>query len=259
MFVTLQGGLAELTQALVAKLTAAGATLTAQQSVAAMRVRQTGTSRPIGWTYDLTLGDGSVLSADAVVLATPAFVSSGLVRPLSPIASELLGAIPYASTATVSLAYKAGTMGAGISGFGFVVPRVEKRDLLAATWTSLKWPHRAPDSQTLVRCYLGGVGRDAILQEDDRGLVRRVRDELKSMAGVTGEPAYAEVNRWDRGMPQYTLGHLERLETIQRSLDRYPGLVLAGAAYRGIGIPDCIRDGMEAASAVIRSLTASRA
>jgi oxygen-dependent protoporphyrinogen oxidase len=200
-----------------------------------------------------------VVSADAIVLATPAFVSSGLVRPLSPIAAELLGAIPYASTATVSLAYEAGTIGGDVSGFGFVVPRVERRDLLAATWSSLKWPHRAPASQTLVRCYLGGVGRDAILQEDDRGLVRRVRDELKSMAGVAGEPAYAEVNRWERGMPQYTLGHLERLDSIQRSLDRYPGLVLAGAAYRGIGIPDCIRDGTDAATSVIRFLTGTRA
>jgi oxygen-dependent protoporphyrinogen oxidase len=186
-------------------------------------------------------------------------VSSGLVRPLSPIAAELLDAIPYASTATVSLAYQTGALGVGISGFGFVVPRVERRDLLAATWTSLKWPHRAPASHTLVRCYLGGVGREAVLQENDTALIRRVRDELRSIAGVTGEPDYAEVNRWDRGMPQYTLGHLDRLETIQRSLDRYPGLALAGAAYRGIGIPDCIRDGTDAASAVIRFLTASRA
>jgi oxygen-dependent protoporphyrinogen oxidase len=224
-----------------------------------MRVRQTSLNHPIGWTYDLTLGSGSVLSADAVVLATPAFVSSGLVRPLSPIAAELLDAIPYASTATVSLAYKAGAMGAEVSGFGFVVPRVERRDLLAATWTSLKWPHRAPDSQTLVRCYLGGLGRESILRENDTTLVRRVRDELRSMAGVTGEPVYAEVKRWDRAMPQYTLGHLDRLQTIQRALDRYPGLVLAGAAYRGIGIPDCIRDGTEAASVVIRTLTALRA
>jgi oxygen-dependent protoporphyrinogen oxidase len=259
MFVTLQDGLAELVQALVARLTAAGAKLMTRRSVAAMRVRQTRADRSGGWAYDLTLENGPVVSADAVVLATPAFVSSGLVRPLSPIAAELLDAIPYASTATVSLAYAAGTIGADVSGFGFVVPRVERRDLLAATWSSLKWPHRAPASQTLVRCYLGGIGRDAILQEDDRGLVRRVRDELKSMAGVTGEPAYVEVNRWHRGMPQYTLGHLDRLDSIQRSLDRYPGLVLAGAAYRGIGIPDCIRDGAEAAATVIRFLTASRA
>jgi oxygen-dependent protoporphyrinogen oxidase len=259
VFVTLQDGLGELTRALVAKLTSAGATFMMRQPVTAMRVRQTSLNHPIGWTYDLTLGNGSVLSADAVVLATPAFVSSGLVRPLSPIAAELLDAIPYASTATVSLAYQTGALGAGISGFGFVVPRVERRDLLAATWTSLKWPHRAPASHTLVRCYLGGVGREAVLQENDTALIRRVRDELRSIAGVTGEPDYAEVNRWDRGMPQYTLGHLDRLETIQRSLDRYPGLALAGAAYRGIGIPDCIRDGTDAASAVIRFLTASRA
>jgi oxygen-dependent protoporphyrinogen oxidase len=258
MFVTLQGGLVELVQALLAKLAASGTKLMTQQSVAAMRVRQTSTQHPIGWTYDLTLESGAVISADAVVLATPAFVSADLVRPLSPIAAELLGAIPYASTATVSMAYKAGTLGAEISGFGFVVPRIERRDLLAATWTSLKWPHRAPDSQTLVRCYLGGVGREKILQEDDAALIRRVRDELRSMAGVTGEPVYAEVNRWDRGMPQYTLGHLDRLETIQRSLDRYPGLLLAGAAYRGIGIPDCIRDGTDAASGVIRLLTGRR-
>jgi oxygen-dependent protoporphyrinogen oxidase len=259
VFVTLRDGLAELVQALVARLTAAGAKLMTRQSVAAIRVRQTRADRSGGWTYELTPEDGPVVSADAIVLATPAFVSSGLVRPLSPIAAELLGAIPYASTATVSLAYEAGTIGGDVSGFGFVVPRVERRDLLAATWSSLKWPHRAPASQTLVRCYLGGVGRDAILQEDDRGLVRRVRDELKSMAGVAGEPAYAEVNRWERGMPQYTLGHLERLDSIQRSLDRYPGLVLAGAAYRGIGIPDCIRDGTDAATSVIRFLTGTRA
>jgi protoporphyrinogen/coproporphyrinogen III oxidase len=252
MFVTLRDGLAEMVDALVARLTAAGAKLVTQQPVTALRVRQTNTNHPIGWTYDLTLGNGSVISADAVVLATPAFVSSDLVRPLSQIAAELLGAIPYASTATVSLAYAAGKCGVDVSGFGFVVPRVEGRDLLAATWTSLKWPHRAPDSQTLVRCYLGGVGREAILQEDDRALIKRVREELRSMTGVTGEPVYAEVNRWERGMPQYTLGHLDRLDTIQRSLDRYPGLVLAGASYRGIGIPDCIRDGADAASDLIR-------
>lgn len=259
MFVTLRDGLAELVQALVARLTAAGAKLLVKQPVVAMRVRQMAASRPLGWTYDLTLEGGTVVSADAVVLATPAFVSADLVRPLSPLAAELLGAIPYASTATVSLAYKAGTLGARISGFGFVVPRVERRALLAATWTSLKWPHRAPDSQTLVRCYLGGAGREAVLEEDDPALIRRVRDELKSMAGVTGEPVYTEVNRWPRSMPQYTLGHLDRLETIQRSLDRFPGLVLAGAAYRGIGIPDCIRDGASAAATVIRFLTEARA
>jgi oxygen-dependent protoporphyrinogen oxidase len=259
MFVTLKNGLSELTQALVAKVMASGATLRTQQSVAALRVRQTSTTRSGEWTYDLTLGDGSVISADAVVLATPAFVSAGLVRPLSPIAAELLGAIPYASTATISLAYPAQAIGPHISGFGFVVPRAEGRPLLAATWSSLKWPHRAPDSQALVRCYLGGIGREAVLQQDDRALIKLVREELQTIAGLTAEPSYVEVNRWDRAMPQYRLGHLDRLEMMQRSLDRYPGLRLAGAAYRGIGIPDCIRDGTEAAGKLIGLFAGARA
>ena len=121
--------------------------------------------------------------------------------------------------------------------------------MLAATWSSLKWPHRAPDSQALVRCYLGGIGREAVLQQDDRALTTLVREELRTIAGITAEPSYVEVNRWDRAMPQYTVGHLDRLETMQRSLDRYPSLVLAGAAYRGIGIPDCIRTAKAAAAA----------
>lgn len=259
MFVTLKHGLSELTQALVAKVMASGAKLMTQQSVAAIRVRQTSTTRSGEWTYDLTLGGGSVVSADAVVLATPAFVSAELVQPLSPIASELLGAIPYASTATISLAYPAQAIGPRVSGFGFVVPRAEGRPLLAATWSSLKWPHRAPDSQALVRCYLGGIGREAVLQQDDRALTTLVREELRTIAGITAEPSYVEVNRWDRAMPQYTVGHLDRLETMQRSLDRYPSLVLAGAAYRGIGIPDCIKDGTEAAGKLIGLFAGSRA
>lgn len=251
MFVTLKNGLAELTQALVAKVMASGAKLMTQQSVAALRVRQASTNRSSEWAYDLTLGNGSVVSADAVVLATPAFVAAELIRPLSPIASELLGAIPYASTATISLAYPAAALGAAVSGFGFVVPRAEGRPLLAATWTSLKWPHRAPQTQALVRCYLGGIGREAVLQQDESTLTKLVREELRTIAGITAEPSYVNVNRWDRAMPQYTLGHLDRLDTMQRSLDRYPSLVLAGAAYRGIGIPDCIKDGTEAAGKLV--------
>jgi oxygen-dependent protoporphyrinogen oxidase len=255
MFVTLREGLVELTHALVMRLATMGATLMVQQPVMAIRVRQ---SQPMRWTYDLTLNSGTIVSADAVILATPAFVSSDLVRPLSPLAAALLDAIPYASTATVSLAYQSETLGGAVRGFGFVVPRVEQRTLRAVTWVSLKWPHRAPATQTLVRCYLGGIGREAVLEEDDDALILCVQEELRHLVGLTGEPIYAEVNRWPRGIPQYTLGHLERLNAIERSLDRYPGLVLAGAAYRGIGIPDCIRDGTEAASAVVRFLKGER-
>ncbi len=255
MFVTLKNGLSDLVDALVRRLTEEGVTLRSGTVVDALRVRS---HQPGRWMYDVILNDGSALSVDSLVLATPAYVSAELVRPLTPIAGGLLEMIPYASTATIAMAYPRAAVAGAAEGFGFVVPRAEGRDLIAATWTSLKWPHRAPADQLLVRCYVGGVGREAILQLDDRALVARVREELASMCGVTAEPNYVEVNRWMKAMPQYTLGHLDRLNQIEAALSRYGGLVLTGAGYRGVGIPDCIRDGAVAADRVVRYLSGER-
>ncbi|HET9576159.1 MAG TPA: protoporphyrinogen oxidase [Nitrospira sp.] len=255
MFVSLKNGLEELVTALVRRLTDQGVTLRSGVAVESLRVR----SHQLGrWTYDVMLGDGSALSVDSLVLATPAYVSADLLRPLTPIASGLLDMIPYASTATIAIGYPASVIGGAVQGFGFVVPRVEQRDLIAATWTSIKWPHRAPPDQLMVRCYVGGVGREAILQLDDQALVNRVKAELRQICGVTAEPTYVEVNRWMKAMPQYQLGHLERLEQAEGALSRYGGLVLTGAAYRGVGIPDCIRHGDSAADKVVRSLSGER-
>jgi oxygen-dependent protoporphyrinogen oxidase len=207
--------------------------------------------------YDVILNDGSALSVDSLVLATPAYVSAELVRPLTPTAGGLLEMIPYASTATIAMAYPRAAVSAA-EGFGFVVPRAEGRDLIAATWTSLKWPYRAPADQLLVRCYVGGVGREAILRLDDQALVVRVRTELAEMCGMNAVPGFVEVNRWIKAMPQYTLGHLERLNQIEAALSRYGGLILTGAGYRGVGIPDCIRDGAVAAERVVRYLSGER-
>jgi protoporphyrinogen/coproporphyrinogen III oxidase len=250
-FVTLEGGLSTLVDALLPRITTSGVRVLYGQRVAAIRARS---MRSVSSPYELLLESGSPVPADAVVLATPAFASAALVRGLSPEASALLAAIPYASTATVSLAYHTTELGPLVRGFGFVVPRVERRDLLAATWTSLKWSHRGPASHTLVRCYVGGVGREAIAHADDISMIRRVRDELQAIAGITHEPVYAEVNRWERGMPQYQVGHLQRLDKIQSQLQSYRGLYLTGSAYRGIGIPDCIRDGIETAERVLRDV-----
>ncbi|MEY4703986.1 MAG: Protoporphyrinogen oxidase [Nitrospirota bacterium] len=255
MFVSLKNGLSDLVTALVHRLTEQGVTLMGDTVVDALRVRS---HQPGRWMYDVILNDGSALSVDSLVLATPAYVSAELVRPLTPIAGGLLDMIPYASTATIAMAYPRVAVAGAAEGFGFVVPRAEGRDLIAATWTSLKWPHRAPADQLLVRCYVGGVGREAILQLDDRALVARVREELASMCGVTAEPHYVEVNRWMKAMPQYTLGHLDRLNQIDAALSRYGGLVLTGAGYRGVGIPDCIRDGAVAADRVVRHLSGER-
>jgi oxygen-dependent protoporphyrinogen oxidase len=255
MFVSLKNGLSDLVASLVRRLTDQGVTLRRGCAVDALRVR----SHQLGrWMYDVVLNDGSALSVDSLVLATPAYVSAELVRPLTPIAGGLLEMIPYASTATIAMAYPRASISGAADGFGFVVPRAEGRDLIAATWTSLKWPYRAPPDQLLVRCYVGGVGREAILQLDDRALVARVREELASMCGITAEPGYVEVNRWMKAMPQYTMGHLERLSQIESALSRYGGLNLTGAGYRGVGIPDCIRDGAVAAERVIRYLSGER-
>jgi oxygen-dependent protoporphyrinogen oxidase len=252
-FVTLRDGLSTMTEALVTHLQRAGATLVSGLRVTGLRFRGGSAADP---RYDLLFDKSPTVSADAVVLATPAFVSSHLVHPLSGRAAQLLDAIPYVSTATVSLAYATATLGTSVRGFGFVVPRVEQRELLAATWTSLKWSHRAPPSETLIRCYVGGVGRESLVKSDDAVVIRCVRQELKEIAGVTCEPHFVEVNRWERGMPQYTVGHLGRLDEIDRSLQPFPGLYLTGSGYRGIGIPDCIRDGTGTAEHVIRDLLA---
>lgn len=254
MFVSLKNGLGDLVTALTARLAKQGTELRVGCRVDALRVR----SHQLGrWMYDLILNDGSALSSESLVLATPAYVSAELLRPLTPIAGGLLEMIPYASTATIAMAYPATVVAGAVEGFGFIVPRAEGRDLIAATWTSLKWPHRAPADQVLVRCYIGGVGREAILQLNDDQLAARVRAELAAICGLTAEPQYVEVNRWWKAMPQYTIGHLDRLVQLEAALSRYPGLVLAGAAYRGVGIPDCIRDGTAAAGRVVKYLTAS--
>jgi oxygen-dependent protoporphyrinogen oxidase len=163
--------------------------------------------------------------------------------------------IPYASTGTVAMAYPAEKVAGAVEGFGFIVPRIENRDLIAATWTSLKWPYRAPADQVLIRCYVGGMGREAILKLDDKDLLGKVRADLAALCGIQAEPEYTEVNRWWKAMPQYTLGHLDRLSQLEAAVSRYPGLALTGAAYRGVGIPDCIRDGSLTAARILRDLT----
>lgn len=245
LFVTLKNGLADLVDAVVTKLGAAGVELRAGCGVDSVRVR----SKEVGrWVYDLHLSDGTVCTADAVVIATPAFAAAELIRPLSPSAAGILDHIPYASTATISMLYPAAQVRAQIEGFGFVVPRIEQRSLLAATWTSLKWSHRAPEDKVLVRCYVGGIGREAMLAQPDQALVAQSQEELAQLAGVRGAPEYVEVNRWERAMPQYLVGHLDRVAAVDTALSRFPGVLLTGAAYRGVGIPDCIRDGQEAAA-----------
>ncbi len=185
---------------------------------------------------------------DAVILATPAQAAAGLVQSASSrLASELAG-IQYTSSVTVNLSYGRSVRSSLPPGFGFLIPRSEGRHMLAATFVHNKFPHRAPEDRALLRCFIGGARNEQVLQSSDEEIVRIVRKELRQIIGLTADPQFTRIYRWKGAMAQYGVGHLERLQRIEDLLQSLPGLALAGNGYRGIGVPDCIRSGKDAAS-----------
>ena len=165
------------------------------------------------------------------------------------LAEELRG-VPYASSATVSLAYRADQIPRPLDGFGFVVPLVEARSIVACTYSSMKYPGRAPDGHVLLRAFVGGALQQELFDQDDAAMAASVRRELRELLGITSEPVLTRIHRHPQAMPQYRVGHLERMARIDAALAQHPGLALAGNAYRGVGIPDCIHSGELAAEAV---------
>jgi oxygen-dependent protoporphyrinogen oxidase len=170
----------------------------------------------------------------------------------APLADDL-AAIPYASSATVTLAYRREDVPHPLDGFGFVVPHVERRPLLAGTFSSLKYPGRAPDGTVLVRAFVGGALQPELVELSDAALLRSVREELGALIGVRNEPLLSRIARWRQAMPQYQVGHLDRVARI-RDRAATLGLQLAGNAYEGVGIPDCIRSGETAADSLFAGL-----
>jgi protoporphyrinogen/coproporphyrinogen III oxidase len=233
LFVSFIGGMSEMVDALAARLPRGSVTV-------GRRVNTIG--RLDGrWTV-LTAGGDRVI-ADGVVLAADAQATARIVRYLDPSLAGLLGEIPLASAATISLGYRRADVPHPLDGFGFVVPRTEGRALLAATFSSVKYPGRAPDAHVLLRGFVGGALHAEILAEDDASLVARARTELREALGITAPPVLVRVARWPASMPQYHVGHLARVAAIERRLEFGPGLALAGSAYRGVGIADCVRSG----------------
>jgi len=247
MFMTLKGGLAELVEAIVSKLDRETLTIGKE----AERIHwKSGLS-----TYQVRLKDGTALTADAVISTSPAYVTADLLSETDATLVRTLREIPYVSTATVSFAYRKDSFRHPLNGFGFVAPRREGRSIMACTWTSSKFPHRAPPDRVLLRSFVGGAGRENIVSLPEMELADRVREDLREIMGVTEEPILSRIYRWDKANPQYPVGHLDRLAEIDDRLTRYPGLFLAGAAYRGVGVPDCIRQGNEAAERAFKYLT----
>lgn len=200
--------------------------------------------------------EGQWLEAEHVVLACPAYAAGAVLTGAAPEVSALLRAIPYSSSMTVALGYRRDRVKHPLGGFGFLVPKKERGRVIACTWVGVKFPYRAPEDYVLLRCFLGGAGDEAVLSESDESVLSTVRGELRRILGVTAEPAFSRISRWPRSMAQYTVGHAKRVSEIQDRLKALPNLHLAGNAYFGIGIPDCIRSGKLAAEAVVSKLGA---
>jgi oxygen-dependent protoporphyrinogen oxidase len=238
-FKSLPGGLSELVRALVRALgeqnVRTGAAVTAIEGRGPFLV-QTSHER---------------VEARAVVLAVPAYVTGTLVRERDAELTALCAGIPYASAATIALAFRRDAIAHRLSGSGFVVPRVENTGILAASWLSSKWPHRAPDDDhALLRTFVGGARDPKALDRSDAELVSLSIAALEPLVGIRSAPLFWRVYRWDLGNAQHEVGHLDRMAAIDRALERHPGLFVTGSGFRGVGIPDCVADGRATARAV---------
>lgn len=236
-FVSLPGGVAELVEALAAAL--APATI-------ALESRATAIHREPGhWRVDTSAG---VRRARTLILAVPAYTAAALLQGVDAALAALCDGVPYASTATVAFGYRRDQLPHAMQGSGFVVPKVERRALLAGTWVTSKWPGRAPAGHVLLRGFLGG-GRDPRrLEASDDELIALAQRELTQIMGINGTPLFARLFRWTRQSPQYEVGHLERIAAIDQRLAALNGLYVTGSGFRAIGIPDCIADGRATAT-----------
>ena len=248
-FYSLAGGLGELVDGLARRLPPASVRLGARVRALARREG----------ALAVTLQDGAAISAQAVVVAVPAYAAAPLVSPLSPEAGVLLQTIPFVSSATVALGYRREDVAHALDGYGLLVPRGEGLRCSACTFASAKFAGRAPEGRVLLRAFLGGARDPDVLRLDDAELAALARRELGPVLGLRGAPVLERVYRWPRSTPQMQVGHLERMARLDAVVDGVPGLFLAGAGLHGAGLPDCIADGGRAARAAGAYVTARAA
>jgi oxygen-dependent protoporphyrinogen oxidase len=243
LFSSLKEGMQQMVDALVARLDAPSLNTSAPvQSV----IRQ-----DHGWTISAGYQTDHF---DAVIIATPTRAAAVVLEAVDSNLSHELSQINYSSSVTVTLGYDEKVRRSLPPGFGFLVPRTEGRRMLAATFVHNKFPHRAPDNRALVRCFLGGARDEQVLELSEDEILNIVRDELSQIIGLKAEPLFARVYKWKSAMAQYSVGHLERLQRIEALRQNLPGLALAGNGYSGIGVPDCVRSGAEAAGKILAEM-----
>jgi len=241
LFVTFADGMEELIRALAARL---------PSDAIRLKERVASVTRE-GGAWRLGMADGSAATADGVIIATESHQAGRMLRYTDPALSLLLDGISYASSATVTLGWRRADIPHPLDGFGFVVPQVERRPIIACTFSSVKYPGRAPDGFALLRVFVGGALNEAVLDGDDETLTRIARAELGELLGIQAPPLWSRISRYPKAMPQYHVAHLARVEAIEGCLRAHPGLALVGGAYRGVGIADCVRSGEEAAARLL--------
>ena len=246
LFTAPEDGLASLVGAIEARL---------PPGAVRLRQRIEKVSRAPSGRWHLTTTNGAAFEPyDAVIVATPGPHAARLVSTLDADLSAEIASIEYAGCVVVALAYARSQIARPLDGFGFVVPLIERRQILSASFSSVKYAGRAPRDQVLIRVFMGGACQSELLDKDDQQLARIAAGELADLLSIAGEPCLVQVSRWERAMPQYHVGHLARVAKIERLIERHAGLVLAGNAYRGVGIPQCIRSGEEAAQRIVTRL-----
>lgn len=244
LFVSLRGGMASLVDALARALPKGSI----HANTAVSHLERLPDKR-----WKVVMEGGKFFEAHAVILAAPPYAASRLVHRFDPYLAQELDGIPYGSTATVNLVYRRRQIPHALDGFGFVCPAVERRTLVGCTFSSVKFPHRTPQGWVVLRGFLGEAS--TLIGRSNEEMAAGMMGELKELLGVTTVPSFTWVNRHDRSMPRYRVGHLDRLRRIEEGLVRLPGLALAGNGYRGIGLPDCIHSGEQAAESIERALT----
>ena len=244
LFVTLAGGMQELVDAVTQRIPKGAIRLCSPVTHLTRDQKR----------WSIAIADNQTLTAEGVVVTAPAFQAGEILAATENRAAAELKKIACASTATVSVAYRRRDFPRPPDSFGFVVPAVEQRKIMACTFSSLKYPGRAPEDHVLLRAFVGGVLQPELFSDNDATMTDNVRAELATLLGVVAEPIFARVWRHPNSMPQYHVGHQARVKCIEDALRSLPAIALAGNAYHGVGISDCVRTGEEAAEKVISSL-----
>ena len=246
MFVSFDAGMTVLVEAIAARLGDGVARTSAPVSA----LHRNGNDS----NWRVTLASGESIDGDAVILTTPGHQTARILAELDDTLSGEVGAIDYASSATISLAYRRDQIGHALDGFGFVAPAVEGLPLIAGSFSSVKFAGRAPKDHVLLRAFAGGALHAREYERSDDDLVATVHREMSRLLAIRGEPMFTSLKRHPKSMPQYPVGHLDRVARIDARVERHPGLRLAGNAFGGVGIPDCVRSGEQAAERVLADL-----